>query len=161
MEKQQNKKINIMGRPRKNTEQQLGIDMENLVINSQTNDTPFEGDMPSTCVKATGQGQYIIICPQDVELKDGRVVINTGVTLKDGVRAIVLPTVDNALFGIKAENGIMLERTDVVPMSVRGEIRVCLHCDDDVLTSEVTPYGSTSRHVRLLAGTVLAQLTII
>nr|DAU72332.1 MAG TPA: hypothetical protein [Caudoviricetes sp.] len=152
-----------MGRPRKNTEPELhsAINIENLVVDLQAENTLFEGDVPSACIKATWPGEYLILCPQDVELKDGRVVIKTGVTLKDGVRAIVLPTVDNALFGIKAENGIMLERTDVVPMSVRGEVRVCLHCDDDVLTSEVTPYGSTSRHVRLLAGTVLAQLIII
>lgn len=152
-----------MGRPRKNTEPELhsAINIENLGVDLQAENIFFEGDVPSACIKATGPGEYLILCPQDVELKDGRVVIKTGVTLKDGVRAIVLPTVDNALFGIKAENGIMLERTDVVPMSVRGEIRVCLHCDDDVLTSEVTPYGSTSRHVRLLAGTVLAQLIIM
>lgn len=152
-----------MGRPRKNTEPELhsAINIENLGVDLQAENIFFEGDVPSACIKATGPGEYLILCPQDVELKDGRVVIKTGVTLKDGVRAIVLPTEDNALFGIKAENGIMLDRTDVEPMSVRGEIRVCLHCDDDVLTSEVTPYGSTSRHVRLLAGTVLAQLIII
>jgi hypothetical protein len=152
-----------MGRPRKNTEPELysAINTENLGVDLQAENIFFEGDVPSACIKATGPGEYLILCPQDVELKDGRVVIKTGVTLKDGVRAIVLPTEDNALFGIKAENGIMLDRTDVEPMSVRGEIRVCLHCDDDVLTSEVTPYGSTSRHVRLLAGTVLAQLIII
>lgn len=152
-----------MGRPRKNTEPELhsAINTENLGVDLQAENIFFEGDVPSACIKATGPGEYLILCPQDVELKDGREVIKTGVTLKDGVRAIVLPTEDNALFGIKAENGIMLDRTDVEPMSVRGEIRVCLHCDDDVLTSEVTPYGSTSRHVRLLAGTVLAQLIII
>ena len=151
-----------MGRPRKSAEAELhsAINTENLGIDLQTENTPFEGDMTSACI-ATGQGEYLIRCPQDVELKDGRVVIKTGVTLKDDVRAIVLPIVDNALFGIKAENGIMLERTDVVPMSVRGEVRVCLRCNDDILTSEITPYGSTSRHIRLLAGTVLAQLIII
>lgn len=154
-----------MGRQRKNTEPiadlHTAFNTENLGVNLETEDTPFKGGLPSICIKATGQGEYLVLCPQDVELEDGRVVIKTGVTLKDDVRAIVLPTVDNALYGMKAENGIMLERTDVVPMSIRGEVRVCIQCNDDVLTSEVTPYGSTSRHVRLLAGTVLAQLIII
>lgn len=153
-----------MGRQRKNTEPiadlHSAINLESLGVDL-TEDTPFKEGMPSTCIKATGQREYLILCPQDVELKEGRVVIKIGVTLKDDVRAIVLPTVDNALYGIEAENGIVLERTDVVPMSIRGEVRVCIRCDDDVLTSDVTPFGSTSRHIRLLAGTVLAQLIII
>lgn len=151
-----------MGRPRRNTESELhsAINTENIDVDLQTENTPFEVDMTSACI-ATGQGEYLIVCPQDVELEDGRVVIKTGVTLKNDVRAIVLPTVDNALYGMKAENDIVLERTDVVPMSIRGEVRVCIQCNDDVLTSEVTPYGSTSRHVRLPAGTALAQLIIL
>lgn len=155
-----------MGRPRKNTEPiaelHTASDIESHKTNLPTKDgNPFESVVLSACVKGTGQGEYIILCPQDTELHEGRVVINTGITLKDNVTAIVLPTVDNALYGIEAENGIVLERTDVVPMSIRGEVRVCIRCDDDVLTSDVTPFGSTSRHIRLLAGTVLAQLIII
>ncbi len=104
-----------------------------------------------------------IISSAGTELRKGRIVIDTGISLAPRTNAIVLPCDDNARFGLLIENGGRCTHSDIIPQFVRGgqQVNVIIKVDDDVMVTEQGAFGSRVRFANIPAGTPIAQMIFL
>lgn len=103
---------------------------------------------------------FIILASNDIDTKQGRIDLQTGIVIKDGYRGLVLPTYDNAAHGLCTETNYRLQHSDVIPMHVEKHVRVILNIADETLVQEQTAFGSHARNLRIPKGTPLAELVL-
>lgn len=105
-------------------------------------------------------GAYIISYTQDVELYDGRLMLEAGIYIKDGYMGFVSPIEDNAYNGLKVENGIRLTNSDVICMKASKNVKIVLNIGDDVFIQQQTNFGSRPRRLKIPAHTPVAKLVL-
>lgn len=103
---------------------------------------------------------FIISFSQDVELYEGRLMLKTGICIKDGWVGFISPTEDNAYNGLKAENGIRLTNSDVICMKASKNVKIVLNIGDDVFIQEQTNFGTRPRRLKIPAHTPVAKLVL-
>lgn len=170
-----------MARPKKNeVEQPLNLEGDKLPIegeNAQEGakneaqqktkeqeeevDIPFEleshGMMP---VKSADGSSFLILAPNDIEARQGRMYLNTGIVIKDGYRGLIVPTSDNAVHGLPTETDYRLQHSDVISMQAGKKLKLVLNINDDTMIQEQTNFGTRSRNLVIPKGTPLAELMI-
>jgi hypothetical protein len=106
--------------------------------------------------------RYFNIYSDDIELHKGRIVYHTGLLLKEGVRAMVVPFEDNARYGLYIECGRCLN-SDVITQLVtpNEEIKVVLNINDEVMITEQGTFGSRTRFSHIPAGTPIARVVFL
>ena len=175
-----------MARPKKNgAEQPLNLDGNNMPMEnknaqqSQENaaqqqseeqveefeeedELPFDVEGLQTAPEVNTNGSFIICASQDIEARKGRMVIVTGITLKEGYRGLVIPITDNALFGLPTESDYRLQHSDVISTQVgeEEEVKLVLSINDETMIQEQTNFGSRSRNLIIPKGSPLAILMI-
>lgn len=99
----------------------------------------------------------------EVELRKGRIVVNTGFALREGQRAIVVPCEDNAKNGLLIEGGARCVNSDVIPTCSHcgSDIIVVINVGDDVMITEQGSFGSRTRFARIPSGTLIAELVVM
>ena len=103
---------------------------------------------------------FVILASNDIDTRQGRIDLQTGIVIKDGYRGLVLPTYDNAAHGLCTETDYRLQHSDVIPMHVEKHVRVILNIADETLVQEQTAFGSHARNLRIPKGTPLAELVL-
>lgn len=103
---------------------------------------------------------FIILASNDIDTRQGRIDLQTGIVIKDGYRGLILPTYDNAAHGLCTETNYRLQHSDVIPMQVEKHVRVILNIADETLVQEQTAFGSHARNLRIPKGTPLAELVL-
>lgn len=175
-----------MARPKKNgVEQPLNLDGNNMPMEnknaqqSQENaaqqqseeqveefeeedELPFDVEGLQTAPEVNTNGSFTICASQDIEARKGRMVIVTGITLKEGYRGLVIPITDNALFGLPTESDYRLQHSDVISTQVgeEEEVKLVLSINDETMIQEQTNFGSRSRNLIIPKGSPLAILMI-
>ena len=171
-----------MGRPKKNADEQpLNLEGDKLfneqqkVAESGENTAHNENDeqlqeeveyvMPislESWAEATldDDGAYIISFSQDVELYEGRLMLKTGIYIKDGWIGFISPIEDNAYNGLKIENGIRLTNSDVIGMKASKNVKIVLNVNDAVFIQEQTSFGTRPRRLKIPAHTPVAKLVL-
>lgn len=174
-----------MARPKKNgVEQPLNLDGNNMPMENENaqqshenaaqqqseeqveefeeeDELPFEVEdgVPSPI---DNNGSFIIYAPTDIESRKGRIPVNTGITLKEGYRGLIVPITFNALHGLPTESDYRLQHSDVISTHV-GEkemVRLVLSINDETMIQEQTNFGSRSRYLIIPKGSPLAILVI-
>lgn len=166
-----------MGRPRKNATELVqdssiasAIDTLEEGAQAQDNVQISENELPVTF--AEGMEKYLeydgvsnsgIIDSSGVELRKGRIVVDTGITLDPDVSALIIPYEDNAQNGLLIENGGRCMHSDVISQFVRGgqRINVVINVNDDVMVTEQGAFGSRVRFATIPAETPLAQIVFL
>lgn len=105
-------------------------------------------------------GAYIISFSQDVELYEGRLMLKTGINIKDGWVGFISPIEDNAYNGLKIENGIRLTNSDVIGMKASKNVKIVLNINDAVFIQEQTSFGTRPRRLKIPAHTPVAKLVL-
>lgn len=107
--------------------------------------------------------RYFNVYSDDIELRKGRVVCHTGLLLKEGVRAMVVPFEDNARYGLYIEGGSRCLNSDVITQLAmpNEEIKVVLNINDEVMITEQGTFGSRTRFSRIPAGTPIARVVFL
>lgn len=174
-----------MARPKKNgVEQPLNLDGNNMPMenenaqqsqenaaqqqseeqveeNEKENELPFEIEdgVPSPI---DNNGSFIIYAPTDIESRKGRILVNMGITLREGYRGLIVPITANAIHGLPTESYYRLQHSDVISTQVgeEEEVRLVLSINDETMIQEQTNFGSRSRNLIILKGTPLAILVI-
>lgn len=175
-----------MARPKKNgVEQPLNLDGNNMPMENENaqqsqeneaqqqseeqveefeeeNELPFEVEGLQTDPEVNTNGSFTICAPQGIEARKGRMVIVTGITLKEGYRGLIIPITDNALFGLPTESDYRLQHSDVISTQVgeEEEVRLVLSINDETMIQEQTNFGSRSRNLIIPKGAPLAILMI-
>lgn len=171
-----------MGRPKKNADEQpLNLEGDKLfneqqkVAESGENTAHNENDeqlqeeveyvMPislESWAEATldDDGAYIISFSQDVELYEGRLLLKTGIYIKDGWVGFISPIQDNAYNGLKTENGTRLTNSDVICMKASKKVKIVLNISDNVFIREQTNFGTRPRRLKIPAHTPVAKLVL-
>lgn len=170
-----------MGRPKKNVaEQALGQQSNNALAETkdaqqreenkagceaatqaQEKELPFELEsyalMP---VLSVDNSSFLICANTDIEVRPGRMLLLTGIILKDGFNGLIMPTADNAAHGLPVETGYRLLHSDVLATKADRKVKLVLRIADDTMTHEQTSFGSRSRNMVIPQGTPLAELMI-
>lgn len=174
-----------MARPKKNgVEQPLNLDGNNMPMenenaqqsqenaaqqqseeqveeNEKENELPFEIEdgVPSPI---DNNGSFIIYAPTDIESRKGRILVNMGITLREGYRGLIVPITANAIHGLPTESYYRLQHSDVISTQVgeEEEVRLVLSINDETMIQEQTNFGSRSRNLIIPKGTPLAILVI-
>lgn len=166
-----------MPRPKKNaSEQPLNIEDNKLLIegeNAQQNaskmvETKEEQTMSPIEVEewaahpiaSADMMSFLIIASNDIEVRQGRMYIVTGIIIKDGYRGLIFPTPHNAVNGLQAETDYHLIHSDVIPMKAQKKVKLILNIEDDTVIQEHTNFGSRSRNIIIPKGTPLAELVL-
>ena len=167
-----------MSRPKKNeTEQPLILDDDKLPVgeekaaenanNAAETESNQEIILPIEVVDGAIQPlpsadrmSFIILASNDIDTRQGRIDLQTGIVIKDGYRGLVLPTYDNAAHGLRTETDYRLQHSDVIPMHVEKHVRVIINVADETLVQEQTAFGSHARNLRIPKGTPLAELVL-
>lgn len=105
---------------------------------------------------------FLILAPNDIEARQGRIFLKTGVIVKEGYRGLIVPTSDNAANGLPTETDYRLQHSDVISMQAASnrEVKLVLNINDDTMIQEQTNFGSRSRNLVIPKGTPLAELMI-
>ena len=103
---------------------------------------------------------FLILAPNDIETKKGRMHIMTGIILKDGYRGLIVPTSDNAANGLPTETDYRLLNSDVISMQAEKKVKLVFNIGDDTSIIEQTSFGSHHRNLIIPKGTPLAELMI-
>lgn len=171
-----------MGRPKKNADEQpLNLEGDKLFNeqqkaaesgenanqnkNNEQLQEEVENVMPislESWAEATldDDGAYIISFSQDVELYEGRLLLKTGIYIKDGWVGFISPIEDNAYNGLKIENGIRLTNSDVIGMKASKNVKIVLNVNDAVFIQEQTSFGTRPRRLKIPAHTPVAKLVL-
>lgn len=175
-----------MARPKKKgVEQPLNLDGDNMPMENENaqqsqenaaqqqgeeqvkefeeeNELPFEVEGLQTDPEVNTNGSFTICAPQDIEARKGRMVIVTGIILKEGYRGLIIPITDNALFGLPTESDYRLQHSDVISTQVgeEEEVKLVLSINDETMIQEQTNFGSRSRNLIIPKGSPLAVLMI-
>ena len=166
-----------MSRPKKNeTEQPLILDEDKLPVGEEkaaenaNNAAETESNQEALPIEvvdgaiqplpSADRMSFIILASNDIDTRQGRIDLQTGIVIKDGYRGLVLPTYDNAAHGLCTETDYRLQHSDVIPMHVEKHVRVILNIADETLVQEQTAFGSHARNLRIPKGTPLAELVL-
>ena len=166
-----------MSRPKKNeTEQPLILDDDKLPVGEEkaaenaNNAAETESNQEALPIEvvdgaiqplpSADRMSFIILASNDIDTRQGRIDLQTGIVIKDGYRGLVLPTYDNAAHGLRTETDYRLQHSDVIPMHVEKHVRVILNIADETLVQEQTAFGSHARNLRIPKGTPLAELVL-
>ena len=166
-----------MSRPKKNeAEQPLILDGDKLPVGEEkaaenaNNEAETENDKEALPIEVSDGAiqplpsadrmSFIILASNDIDTRQGRIDLQTGIVIKDGYRGLVLPTYDNAAHGLRTETDYRLQHSDVIPMHVEKHVRVILNIADETLVQEQTAFGSHARNLRIPKGTPLAELVL-
>lgn len=175
-----------MARPKKNSvEQPLNLNGNNMPMENENapqsqenaaqqqseeqvekfeeeDELPFEVEGLQSDPEVNTNGSFTICASQDIEARKGRMVIVTGITLKEGYRGLVIPITDNALFGLPTESDYRLQHSDVISTQVgeEEEVKLVLSINDETMIQEQTNFGSRSRNLIIPKGAPLAILMI-
>lgn len=171
-----------MGRPKKNADEQpLNLEGDKLFNeqqkaaesgenanqnkNNEQLQEEVENVMPislESWAEATldDDGAYIISFSQDVELYEGRLLLKTGIYIKDGWVGFISPIEDNAYNGLKIENGMRLTNSDVIGMKASKNVKIVLNVNDAVFIQEQTSFGTRPRRLKIPAHTPVAKLVL-
>lgn len=171
-----------MGRPKKNADEQpLNLEGDKLFNeqqkaaesgenanqnkNNEQSQEEAEDVMPislESWAEATldDDGAYIISFSQDVELYEGRLMLKTGIYIKDSWIGFISPIEDNAYNGLKIENGIRLTNSDVIGMKASKNVKIVLNINDAVFIQEQTSFGTRPRRLKIPAHTPVAKLVL-
>lgn len=171
-----------MGRPKKNADEQpLNLEGDKLFneqqktaesgenANQNKNNEQLQEEaedvMPislESWAEATldDDGAYIISFSQDVELYEGRLMLKTGIYIKDSWIGFISPIEDNAYNGLKIENGIRLTDSDVIGMKASKNVKIVLNINDAVFIQEQTSFGTRPRRLKIPAHTPVAKLVL-
>ena len=175
-----------MARPKKKgVEQPLNLDGDNMPMENENaqqsqenaaqqqgeeqvkefeeeDELPFEVEGLQTDPEFNTNGSFTICAPQDIEARKGRMVIVTGIILKEGYRGLIIPITDNALFGLPTESDYRLQHSDVISTQVgeEEEVKLVLSINDETMIQEQTNFGSRSRNLIIPKGSPLAVLMI-
>jgi len=103
---------------------------------------------------------FLILAPNDIEARQGRMYLKTGIVIKDGYRGLIVPTNDNAAYGLRTESDYRLQHSDVISMQAAKNMKLVLNINDDTMIQEQTNFGSRSRNLIIPKGTPLAELMI-
>lgn len=175
-----------MARPKKNgVEQPLNLDGNNIPMenenaqqsqenmahkqseeqveeNEKENELPFEIEDGVHSPIDNDSNSFVIYAPNDIETRNGRMEVLTGITLKEGYRGLIVPITFNALHGLPTESDYRLQHSDVISTHV-GEkemVRLVLSINDETMIQEQTNFGSRSRNLIIPKGSPLAVLVI-
>lgn len=122
---------------------------------------PFEldsyADMP---LMDAEDNCFFISFSQDVELYEGRLLLKTGIYIKDGWVGFISPIQDNAYNGLKTENGTRLTNSDVICMKASKNVKIVLNISDNVFIQEQTNFGTRPRRLKIPAHTPVAELVL-
>lgn len=174
-----------MARPKKNgVEQPLNLDGNNMPMenenaqqsqenaakqqseeqveeNEKENKLPFEikDGVPSPI---DNNGSFIIYAPTDIETRKGRIPVKMGITLREGYSGLIVPIIDNAIYGLPTESDYRLQHSDVISTQIgeEEEVMLVLSINDETMIQEQTNFGSRSRNLIIPKGTPLAILVI-
>lgn len=166
-----------MSRPKKNeTEQPLILDGDKLPVGEEkaaenaNNEAETENNKEVLPIEVSDGAiqplpsadrmSFVILASNDIDTRQGRIDLQTGIVIKDGYRGLVLPTYDNAAHGLCTETDYRLQHSDVIPMHVEKHVRVILNIADETLVQEQTAFGSHARNLRIPKGTPLAELVL-
>ena len=167
-----------MSRPKKNeAEQPLILDDDKLPVGEEkaaenaNNAAETESNQEALPIEvvdgaiqplpSADRMSFIILASNDIDTRQGRIDLQTGIVIKDGYRGLVLPTYDNAAHGLRTETDYRLQHSDVIPMHVEKHVRVILNIADETLVQEQTAFGSHARNLRIPKGTPLAELVLL
>lgn len=103
---------------------------------------------------------FLIFASNDIEARQGRMEVQTGIIIKDGYRGLIFPIYDNAAHGLKTEADYRLQHSDVIPMQASQKVKLVLNIADETLVHEQTAFGSHARNLRIPKGTLLAELVL-
>ena len=166
-----------MSRPKKNeAEQPLILDGDKLPVGEEkaaenaNNEAETENNKEVLPIEVSDGAiqplpsadrmSFVILASNDIDTRQGRIDLQTGIVIKDGYRGLVLPTYDNAAHGLCTETDYRLQHSDVIPMHVEKHVRVILNIADETLVQEQTAFGSHARNLRIPKGTPLAELVL-
>lgn len=166
-----------MGRPKKNgVEMQVNAEDDKLPLNEgnaqqnainaaetqkeQTSSLIEVADWAAQPFISADMSVLGIVSPSDIEVRKGRMYIDTGITINEGYFGLIFPTPDNAAYGLKTETDYRLTHSDVIPMRTQGKVKLVLNIDNDTVVQEHTNFGSRSRNLVIPEGTPLAELVI-
>ncbi len=105
---------------------------------------------------------FIIYATNDIEARKGRLLVRTGITLKEGYSGLIVPITENALKGIPTETDYRLQHSDVISTYVKEgeEVRLVLSINDETMIQEQTNFGSRTRNLIIPKGVPLAILLV-
>lgn len=160
-----------MARPRKNTaEQPLSLQANDLLTESENspesakndvqNELPFELESYGVMPTQLDSSSFLICASADIEATHGLMDIPTGIILKDGYHALVMPTVDNTVHGLPTETDYRLSHSRLIPIHTRDKVKVLFEIFDETQIQEQTSFGSRSRNIIIPKGTPLAKLVV-
>ena len=116
-----------------------------------------------TNIKRVSERQFILSANEDVELKLGRIAVDTGFVLNNGLRGVVTSLADSIQNGLEVCGGIRLTNSDVCPYVVNGgeDVRVYLKINDATLCSTHEGLNVRTRTCYVPKGLPIAMLTLI
>ena len=105
---------------------------------------------------------FVIYAPNDIEAHKGKLLLKTGITLKNGYSGLITPIIENALQGIPTETDYRLQHSGVISTYVNEgeEIRLVLFINDETMIQEQTNFGSRTRNLIIPKGVPLATLIV-
>lgn len=166
-----------MGRPRKNgVEPLLNIEGDKLHMGNENarqntnNATEHEQNEQILPIEVESYAMlplenpdrksFLMEAPNDIEVRQGRMEIITGIVIKDGYFGLIFPLHDNAAKGLPTEKGYRLQHSDVISMTAQKKVKLMLNINDETMVQEHTNHGSRYRSLVIPKGTPLAELVI-
>ena len=160
-----------MARPRKNTaERPLSMQANDLLTetenaqesakNSGQDELPFDLESYGVMPTRLDSSSFLVCASADIEARHGVMELLTGIILKDGYHALVMPTVDNTIHGLPTETDYRLSHSRLIPIHTMDKVKVLLSIDDETKIQEQTSFGSRSRNIIIPKGTPLAKLVV-
>lgn len=105
---------------------------------------------------------FIIYATNDIEARKGRLLVRTGITLKEGYSGLIVPITDNAIYGLPTESDYRLQHSDVISIQVgeKEKVKLVLSINDETMIQEQTNFGSRTRNLIIPKGVPLAILLV-
>ncbi len=101
-----------------------------------------------------------IVAPSDIEVRKGRMYIDTGITVKDGYSGLIFPTPLNAAYGIETSVGYRMMHSDVIPTKVYGKVKLVLNIEDETSVRVCTASSTRFCNLVIPKGAPLAELVL-
>lgn len=102
----------------------------------------------------------LIMAPVDIEVKKGRMYIDTGININDEYYGLVFPTSLNAAYGIETSVGYRMMHSDIIPMKVQNRVKLVLNVEDETSVRVCTASSTRFRNLIIPKGAPLATLVL-
>lgn len=102
----------------------------------------------------------LIMAPVDIEVKKGRMYIDTGINIINGYYGLIFPTPLNAAYGIETSVGYRMMRSDIIPMKVQNKVKLVLNIEDETSVRVCTASSTRFRNLIIPKGVPLAELVL-